>query len=307
MKGTQPDISVVLPVYNNEDTIRRAVESVLNQTCPSWELIVIDDGSTDHSRKVLEEYLPERRLRYIFQKHQGAAVARNRGIEIAQGEFITFQDSDDQWHPDKLEKQREVFSVSASSLGVVYSDMLRIGEVNKPRLFKAPREITGTIIDPRTCDYETFGIGIQSVMIKRHFLKEIDGFDVDLSRFIDLDLLLRLTRVCDFYHLPEPCVNYFVTKGISANNDALVAARKSLLQKYFEEISANQHYLAYQYMKIAEALWKSGLHEESKDYCTRSLRTYPYSMLLFFKAFIMTMVSANVVAKFPEKIRRPFY
>ena len=97
-------VSVVLPTYNRERTLHRAINSVLQQTYHEIELIVVDDGSTDQTRSVVQAYKDER-IRYIYQSNQGACVARNRGVSEARGLYIAFQDSDDEWMEDKLERQ----------------------------------------------------------------------------------------------------------------------------------------------------------------------------------------------------------
>ena len=97
-------VSVIIPTYNRAHLIKRSAESVLNQTYTNLELIIVDDGSTDDTEEVVKT-LNDNRVTYIKQPNQGACAARNNGIDHAKGEFIAFQDSDDVWHEDKLEKQ----------------------------------------------------------------------------------------------------------------------------------------------------------------------------------------------------------
>ncbi|MEY2876335.1 MAG: hypothetical protein RLZZ373_3706, partial [Pseudomonadota bacterium] len=95
-----PEVSIILPTFNRVDVIGRAVSSVLRQTFHDWELIVVDDGSTDGTRARLEGLDP--RLRYIGQANQGVYVARNTGLQAARGRYVTFLDSDDEWLPHFL-------------------------------------------------------------------------------------------------------------------------------------------------------------------------------------------------------------
>ncbi len=101
-----PPVSVILPVYNGERYLAEAIESVLSQSYQSFELIVIDDGSTDRSREIAQSFPL---IKYVFQANRGVAAARNRGIEISRGEFLTFLDADDLWLPEKLALQMEAF------------------------------------------------------------------------------------------------------------------------------------------------------------------------------------------------------
>jgi len=98
-------VSIIIPVYNSQNSICRAIDSCLNQTYKDIEIIVIDDGSTDHTKEVLQTYSDEPRLKYIYQENQERSVARNNGLNIAKGELIQFLDSDDMIYKDKLEKQ----------------------------------------------------------------------------------------------------------------------------------------------------------------------------------------------------------
>ena len=103
-----PKVSVVIPTYNRQRLVQDTIDSVLRQTFGDLELIVIDDGSTDDTRRVLQDRYGTR-IRYVYQENQGESAARNHGIALAGGEYVAFVDSDDLWHPQKLERQVEVF------------------------------------------------------------------------------------------------------------------------------------------------------------------------------------------------------
>ena len=116
-----PQVSVVIPTYNRAATVPRAIESVLAQTVSDLEIIVVDDGSTDDTARVLEEKFGDR-IRYHSQPNLGASIARNRGIEEAQGEWIAFLDSDDLWEKDKLEWQFKALEQFAPQCCACYTD-----------------------------------------------------------------------------------------------------------------------------------------------------------------------------------------
>ena len=106
-------ISVVIPTYNRGHVIRKSIESVLNQSFDDIEVIVVDDGSTDDTKLVVHN-INDDRVRYIYQHNAGACAARNTGIDCAGGDYIAFQDSDDIWHSEKLERQyQKIISVDA--------------------------------------------------------------------------------------------------------------------------------------------------------------------------------------------------
>ena len=122
----QPMVSVILPTYNRASLIARSLESVLNQSFADFEVLVVDDGSTDETASVVAEFC-DPRVNYIrLPNNAGAAAARNVGIRISKGRFLAFQDSDDEWFPENLAKHMSVFEQNSHKLGVVYSDMERI-------------------------------------------------------------------------------------------------------------------------------------------------------------------------------------
>lgn len=100
------NVSIIVPTYNRADLLGLAIKSVISQSCKDWELLIIDDGSTDNTRSVVAEFTQkDDRIKYFYQENKGQGAARNVGIQNAQGEFIAFLDSDDEWLPKKLEDQ----------------------------------------------------------------------------------------------------------------------------------------------------------------------------------------------------------
>lgn len=99
-----PKVSIIIPTYNSAKYIHDAIESVLNQTYQDFEIIVMDDGSIDNTKKVLRSYIESKKIRYFYQKNKGPSAARNKGIREAKGEYIAFLGADDIWHKKKLEK-----------------------------------------------------------------------------------------------------------------------------------------------------------------------------------------------------------
>src|SRR5690348_1065740 len=115
-----PVVSVILPTYNRASLISRAIRSVLNQTFTDWELLIVDDGSTDATEQLIRSRSADSRIRYMkLPQNVGMCNARNHGIALARGEFIAFLDSDDEWLPTKLEKQLAVFRRDGPQTGLV--------------------------------------------------------------------------------------------------------------------------------------------------------------------------------------------
>lgn len=153
-------VSVVIPCYNAEDTIVRCVQSALGQTYKDTEIIIVDDSSTDRSMAVLKDYLEKERLQekisIVVQRNQGPSAARNRGIDLAKGEFIAFLDSDDFWNPEKLKIQIQLLKEDeeAQLIGCIYNDNFnkekkRIIQIHFTDLLKKNYFPTPTVIAKR--------------------------------------------------------------------------------------------------------------------------------------------------------------
>ncbi len=302
-----PLVSVVITTFNREQTLTRSINSVLSQTFKNFEIIVVDDGSADGTRNLLSDYIGKEQIRYFYQNNKGAGAARNLGIKKAKGKYIAFQDSDDEWLPEKLVRQVEKIEQAGSSVGVVYCDMWKADKDHNLLNWGAPQVKRGTIIDDKTLDYQALNIGLVTALVRREYLEKVEGFDENLPRFIDLDMFIRLSNVCDFCRIPQPFVKIYSLEGISSSPKALAIARKIMLKKYYDQISRKKVYLANQYIKIAEALWKASEYREAKRYCLMALRTYPYNARITAKAIVIPFISAEAVGRWPVSMRKRFY
>lgn len=231
-----PTVSVVLPTYNRAELIDRSIRSVLQQTYEDFELIVVDDGSTDATAAALQK-LGDPRLRCIrLETNRGAAAARNVGIRHAAGRFIAFQDSDDEWVAENLELHMHVFETCAPEVGIVYSDMHRIRRDGSTDYHRSPTLVPGVLIDPSTRFYQVCKLGIQSSVIRRECFAQIGDFNEAFPALEDLELFIRLSRRYRFHHLQAPLVRYHETDGLSQNMPAKLVARTLLLELYRNDL-----------------------------------------------------------------------
>lgn len=231
-----PAVSIVLPTYEREALIGRSIRSVIEQTYDDFELIVVDDGSTDATAEEVAR-CGDRRISYIrLDENRGAAAARNVGIRHAAGRFIAFQDSDDEWLPTKLERHVRAFATCAPEVGVVYSDMHRIRRDGATEYHCSPDVVPGVLIDPSTRFYQVCKLGIQSTVIRRECLTLVGGFNEDFPALEDLELFIRLSQRYKFHHLRVPLVRYYETDGLSKNMAAKLVARALLLRLYQKDL-----------------------------------------------------------------------
>jgi glycosyltransferase involved in cell wall biosynthesis len=200
-----------------------AVESVFSQTVSNWELIIIDDGSIDDTHRVVQQYLNDRRVKYVRSDRLGQSRAKNLGVGLTRGEFVAFLDADDMWEPTKLEKQLAEFE---SDVGVVYSLRSIIDEAGREVSCRVgPRPTVGsgavkksvgrgpTLQESIDTFYVHNPICFSSVVVRRTLLEQVGGFDPGLDLAIDYDLWLRAARVTRFLCVPEELVRYRTGHG----------------------------------------------------------------------------------------------
>jgi len=183
----KPQASVIIPTYNRGWIIKDAIDSVLAQDYTEFELIVVDDGSTDHTSDVLDSYGND--IKVLFQKNKGVSAARNRGIAEASGKFIAFLDSDDLWMPQKLTVQMEFFNQTPDALICQTEEVwIRNGlRVNPKKRHKKP---SGMIFKP---SLELCLVSPSAVMIRRSLFGRVGKFDESLPACEDYDLWLRIS------------------------------------------------------------------------------------------------------------------
>lgn len=303
-----PTVTVIIPTYNRALLLGRAIQSVLNQTYQDFELIVVDDASSDNTEEVVRSFA-DPRIHYLrHEKNRGAAVARNTGIEASQGGYMAFLDSDDEWLADKLEKQMKVFEDVSSMVGVVYTDMWRIGQNGVRRYWHSSR-ITpedGIIYYDQLINDRLTGIGIQSAVIRRECFAKVGMFDEALPRLIDKDLFIRLSKQFYFSHIAEALVNYHETeKRISSDDNLLIEAQRLILEKYYFDIAKSRKSLARHQYVIGNLLCQNGEIDQGRDHLLEALRLCPLSIRYLIAAILSLFGERayNTVARLKRRIQ----
>lgn len=199
-----PLISVIIPVYNGEETIQQTIESVLNQTFTDFELIVINDGSQDKTLDVISK-IQEPRIKVFSYLNAGVSASRNRGVTHAAGEYISFIDADDLWTPDKLEAQIKALQENPQA-AVAYSWTDWIDESGQIIGKGVHFSITGDVYG-RLLLNDFMGSG-SNVLIRKQALAEVGCFEESLVHAEDWDLWIRLAARYHFVAVPSPQVLY---------------------------------------------------------------------------------------------------
>src|SRR3989344_1185269 len=204
----QPLVSVIIPAFNVEGFIKNALNSALNQTYSNIEIIIIDDGSTDKTKEVLEPYITGGKIKYIYQANQGLAGARNSGIHKSRGKYITLLDADDEFLPEKIKKQVKALEANPD-YGICYCDIIHFSE-GSPRKFYHHRYTyqSGNLFELLL---KKQFLNPLSVIIKKDILDKWGVFDPELRHTEDWELWLRLSsHGVKFYYLDEPLALYQV-------------------------------------------------------------------------------------------------
>lgn len=226
-----PLVSVITPAYNAQDFIGETIHSVINQTYPDWELLVIDDGSTDETRKVVEKYLSDPRVRYLYQENQERAAARNLGIRHAYGKYIAFLDADDLWLPNKLKIQVEYLD-RHPEVGLCFTHYTLINSKGLSLGRQAINFVSGP--DQFYSLLKGNFIPNSTVITPRCVLDKVGLFDESLPAFgsEDWDMWLRIARFYPIHLIDQPLALY----RLHENNTSLERMRLSaeaVLQKVF--------------------------------------------------------------------------
>lgn len=226
-------ISVIIPTFNRGRKLLKAIESVIKQTYRDIEIIVVDDGSTDDTRMVINE-ISDSRIKYFYQSNQGACAARNFGILNARGEYIAFQDSDDEWRIDKLEKQ--LIALKKTNADIIFCRMER-------------HDINGSHYIPATpvSHYVNYWellendslVSTQLIMGKTECFRDM-MFDIRMPRLQDRELIIRLSKKYKIYYLSDICVDVYIGEdSISKNAVAGVVAMERIIEKNSFELDNN--------------------------------------------------------------------
>ncbi len=273
--------SVIIPSYNSAAFIAEGVESVLAQTCTDFELIVVDDGSSDNIAEVLAPYSDQ--LTFVQQSNAGSAAARNHGIRLAKGACIAFLDADDLWMPDKLERQLVCFA-NHPEAGMVYGPHLRVEKDGIERPSRREALPSGQIFA------ELFfknWVATSSVVLTRETVETVGVFDESLRRAQDHDLWLRVAHAYPCYALDWPVVKFRARDGsASTDREPLHACVIRIIEKAYENykdappVVTEPMYrtkMADQHVKMARSLLRRGEPKQARRMAATALKYRPLS------------------------------
>ena len=223
-------VSIILPVYNAQEYIAQAIESILSQSYEQFELILIDDGSTDSSLKIMQSYV-DARIEIISRENRGLVESLNEGIQKARGKYIARMDADDISMPQRLEKQ-VVFMENSPEIGICGTAVMIFGETIQEKVWRLPLE------DNRIKAELLFSSALAhpTVMMRKSLLEEYQlSYDTGFRHAEDFELWTRFAEHTTLANLPEPLLKYRVLENsISRLADKEVEQRYAIMQKISE-------------------------------------------------------------------------
>ena len=241
---SNPLISVIIPTYNNAEIIKETIESALNQTFKDFEIIVINDGSTDNSADVLRPYINSGKIIYLEQDNSGPTMARNRGIETSRGKYIAFLDNDDLWMPTKLEKQVDFLNRN-EDYGMAYTDAY---EFRGSKILKSSKLTSNDISMMTGMIFEHLMNGcfifMSTVVVRKSVLEDMGYFDPNVGFTCnDWELWLRISKKYKIKFIDEILIGYRRHSGnITNDTDLLTSHLLSFVNNVLTDPSLEARY-----------------------------------------------------------------
>ena len=288
MAEKPPTVSVIIPTYNRAHLVGRAIRSVLNQTYQDFELIVVDDGSTDNTGEVVRSFNDDRIKCIRHEENKGGGAARNTGIRAAWGEYIAFLDSDDEWLPENLEKKVRALNSTPADIGLVYSKAIKISTDHQyvvPKCGIREGESVLEYLFLHRGETSTITLLARSNLLRRVL------FDESLEKHQDWDLTIRLQKVTKFYFIDEPLAIWHSEQasGPRISKDLNVNASLRFMNKHESEFVANKKVLAGFKYKLAIWCLKKKDTRKARRFMKESMSLYPFRlrpMFLYLSTFL---------------------
>ncbi|MCB1196045.1 glycosyltransferase [bacterium] len=301
-----PKVSVIMPSYNCAHYLPNAIQSVLNQTFEDYEIVVIDDGSTDSTKDLMQAYVEKypQKIRYIYQKNKGLSGARNTGIENACGEYIALLDADDLWLPERLKAQID-FLKKHPEYSFVFSDVYAMDENGKrgKTMMRLKKPVSGDIFYELLL--ENF-ISVPTTLIKKDCFKNAGFYSSDMKLCEDHHFSLRLANYYKGGYIDQPLACYMIRSNSLSSSllnmriwDMKVVDEMARLfpervkagSKYFKQARANLLY------EMGYISYRQNNFKDAWNYLWKSLKVNGFFMPAVKSLLILSCIPHNLLRK----------
>lgn len=283
-------VSVIIPAYNASRFIGETIRSVQAQSLTSWELLVIDDGSTDNTPALIKEFLADERISYFHQPNSGVSAARNLGIEKAKGEYLAFIDSDDLMHPGNLKEKSEFLDLHPVA-DYVFSDLSLCDESS---------QVTGEVecpgidhpVDILLWEKRWIDAPFSNILARRKCFGEL-RFDPMLSTAADKEMMVRLSMKFRGARINKPLITYRVLGSSMSRNialmekDELYLYKKAVQNNWFSSPAEKKKAFSNMYLVLAGSWWVNGNNKgRALRFMAKSVLTWPANIKKLFAKFL---------------------
>lgn len=268
MLNSLPKVSVVIPTHDRPELLKKAVQSVLSQTYQDFEIIVIDDGIKNRAEDVIKNF-NESRIKYIqHDSEKGGSVSRNTGIKASSGQYIAFLDDDDQWVPNKLEKQMEVFEKTGPDVGFCFSAVTNI-YTDHQEISRVPEGIAD-YFQVTLANFK--GFLTVTLIVKKEVFDRVGYFDESLPSHQDIDLAIRIAKSFKGLGINEPLVDVNMTphEQVGRSLEKKIAGREIILKKHSSEMPRSV--LAQHYFNLGLLYRTAGQYKNAKQNFGKALK-----------------------------------
>ena len=280
-----PLVSIIIPTFNRAEVVQNAVRSCLVQTYKNIEVIVVDDASTDRTSQILVS-ISDSRVRYFqHSQNKGPAGARNTGIKNAHGEYLAFLDYDDEWLPEKIERQLNVFEALSSDVGLVFTNGYQEAS---GREFFSKNAPSGVSYAPARDKFFPLRVLIappSAWMLSLKVVRETGYFDESMYCWEDGDFLARVAYKYPLYFLNESLVIWHAQKEhLNSISSRLLEGKEIFIKNNIEELRKDKEYFFQFYRTLGKDACKVD-KGRARGYFVKALKIRPFDLRVVYKLF----------------------
>lgn len=284
-----PKVSVIISTYNRAEYLKKAIASVLAQTFKDFELLIVDDCSSDNTSQLVENST-DTRIRYIRNNsNKGIAAVRNIGVNNSIGTYIAFLDDDDEWLPDKLEMQVRMLEPSSPKLGAIYTGVASINTANNKVVKITIPQYRGNIL--KRILLQNF-ITTSSIVLKKACFEKIGLFDEKITYAEDFDMWIRISKEFEFDYVEEPLVKHRIHENsISGNYTAVIMGLERLMAKHNKLFTAKRKAYSNHLLQLGVAYCYSGNIKRGRKAFIKAIELNPSDIRLYYNLAISMLGS----------------
>lgn len=291
-----PKVSVVIPTYNRVKLLDNSISSVLAQTYRDFELLVIDDCSTDNTADFVSSIGDERIKLIRNSSNKGIAGVRNIGVENSSGEYIAFLDDDDEWEPEKLGRQMNLLKTGSANLGCVYTGAFIVDSGGNPIRISVPQYRKRILSEILLRNF----IITSSVILRTECFERVGLFDETIPYGEDYDMWIRIAQEFEFDYVKDPLIRYRLHQSsISGNNATIATGLGILLEKHKRAFASNPRAYSNHLLELGVAYCHVGRMKEGKRAFLSAIKSYKFDPRLYYNLAI-TILGAGVFIKLKQ-------